>query len=358
MEVRHLLSFLLTAFAIIMTTKATKIVESFPIQTFTKLSTNIAPPTYATLRIAQTELNSNATSIGSHGGDGELGHLALTITPAAYIALSEGGVPFVPPVNPGAVPIHAAGATGPQIAETNRQFKEDQATFRLYKEVDHALRNQLIAACHPTYIRALSHDTLGFGKVTCLQLLTHLWKSYGVIKQDELNENYARMNTAWNPPTPIEDLFTQLEEGEKFATAGREDISPVAIVRMAYNLIEATGLFDLPCRDWRNKTDAEKTMDNFKDFFQKAEFDRRRNITSQSAGFHGAHKATVTTPKAVAPVTTVAPTTSTSYCWTHGTSKNAKHTSSTCENKAEGHQDDATSTDKKGGSTKIWGPKK
>ena len=37
------------------------------------------------------------------------------------------------------------------------------------------------------------------------------------------------------------------------------------------------------------------------------------------------------------------------YCWTHG---GCNHKSSECRNKKEGHQDDATFNDKKGGSTK------
>ena len=38
-----------------------------------------------------------------------------------------------------------------------------------------------------------------------------------------------------------------------------------------------------------------------------------------------------------------------SYCWTHGTTSNLRHTSATCRRKASGHQDDATYSDCKGG---------
>lgn len=39
-----------------------------------------------------------------------------------------------------------------------------------------------------------------------------------------------------------------------------------------------------------------------------------------------------------------------SYCWTHGVTSNLRHTSATCRRKASGHKDDATFTDRKGGS--------
>ncbi|EEC46864.1 predicted protein [Phaeodactylum tricornutum CCAP 1055/1] len=42
------------------------------------------------------------------------------------------------------------------------------------------------------------------------------------------------------------------------------------------------------------------------------------------------------------------------YCWTHGTSKNRRHTSATCKDNVPGHRDDATASNPIGGSTKIW----
>jgi hypothetical protein len=45
------------------------------------------------------------------------------------------------------------------------------------------------------------------------------------------------------------------------------------------------------------------------------------------------------------------PTASLGYCWTHGSSKNGNHTSMTCQNKDPNHQDEATVDKKMGGST-------
>ncbi len=44
------------------------------------------------------------------------------------------------------------------------------------------------------------------------------------------------------------------------------------------------------------------------------------------------------------------------YCWTHGHRVRKSHTSETCTNRAEGHDNKATSKDTKGGSTanKDW----
>lgn len=338
-----------------MTTSISKIADSFPIKTLTPISTSTSKPTYATITKAQTQLNGNAMSIPSDGGDGILGHIALTVSAAAYNGLSAGNVPFVPPANPGAAPVHPPNPTAPQIAEVNRQWKEDRTTYRTYHDVDKALRNQVIEAVDPSYIRSLYNTTTGYGNLTCRQLLEHLWLQYGTIMQDELDANTTSMMQPWSPPTPIETLFTQLDEGAIFAIAGGEPIAPATIVRIGYNIMEANGLFDTACHKWRTEfTAPNKTLDAFKTHFLAADKDRSRNMTSGNSGFKGANKAT-TSPTALDAVIANA---STSYCWTHGSSKNAKHTSGTCENKAEGHQDDATINNKKGGSTKVWGPKK
>jgi hypothetical protein len=49
--------------------------------------------------------------------------------------------------------------------------------------------NLLIVAVHQSYICHLQNSVLGFGNVTCHELLGHLWTNYGKITQSELDEN-------------------------------------------------------------------------------------------------------------------------------------------------------------------------
>ena len=79
----------------------------FPIPVLTPIATVTSPPTYATICLAQTQLNSNATTVPSHERDGIHGHPALTLSPAAYL-LRSGGVPFIAPVNGPRQPEHPA----------------------------------------------------------------------------------------------------------------------------------------------------------------------------------------------------------------------------------------------------------
>jgi hypothetical protein len=169
------------------------------------------------------------------------------------------------------------------------------------------------------------------------------------------------MQAPWHPPTPIEALFTQLNVGIRFATAGNDAPSEASVIRIGYNIINATGFFDVACREWRGKPDADKTLTTFRRHFRDADQDRRHSTTTAgSAGYHGANAAIKQPPTQTA--TAPAPRgpdlrPNTSYCWSHGFLKNQKHTSLTCQFKKDGHQDTATATNQLGGSTGIFTPR-
>jgi hypothetical protein len=63
---------------------------------------------------------------------------------------------------------------------------------------------------------------IGFGNKTVFQILTYLHTTFGSISEKELEQNTARMQLQWNPPTAIEALFLQFDNGVYFATAGQD----------------------------------------------------------------------------------------------------------------------------------------
>jgi hypothetical protein len=69
-----------------------KIVDGFPHPMIPPI---IGIPTYEAIANLNLHLNANAASVQSNLGDGQLGLLALTISPAIYNALSA--IAFVPP---------------------------------------------------------------------------------------------------------------------------------------------------------------------------------------------------------------------------------------------------------------------
>jgi len=188
---------------------------NFPAPSLTPLGTLTKQPTYLTIETAQKELNANAISVDSYDGGGLNGHLALTVTPAAYLAHDHRSpLVYVPPVAPAAEPVFPTEApTGPQITEANRLLLVRQKTFKLYHDVDKALVRQIIAVTPLIYQHALNDRQSGFSRVTCLQMLTHLRTQYGQVTMEMKDDNIQRMSTAWHPLMPIDTLFQQLEDG-------------------------------------------------------------------------------------------------------------------------------------------------
>jgi hypothetical protein len=167
-----------------------------------------------------------------------------------------------------------------------------------------------------------------------------------------VDDNLDRMQNPWHPPTPVEQLFKQIEIGKKFANDGSDPLSDHQIVHIAYNIVNDTGRFSLATRDWRSKIATDQTWTNFQTFFTAAYKDLQLTDTICTTGFHGAanhasnHTATknnstqlASTKSALAvsektlaaaladnavisTPTAPQPQADTRYCWSHGTSRN------------------------------------
>jgi hypothetical protein len=329
----------------------------FPHPTLTPLSTTT--PNQTTLKILHQEMNANAIAVTSNRGNGQLGHLALVISPAKYLILS--GIPFVPPVHPGNAPVHAVGATGPQITETNRQFSADLKEFTLYFNTEAALKKVLLQAVPATFTQKLRDEELGYASTTTLQLLTHLDTTYGVVNEDDLDRNLAALHKPWKLHLPIETLFHQIHTCRTFAALS-DPISEATAVRAGLNNIENTGMFTEAIREWRNSPLGNRSLAEFEVHFSKADVERKRLLTTRTAGYH--HAATLTeteTTEATTKPTANAVTNSNKtdntptyyYCWSHGLHTNKNHTSLTCRNQAEGHRTEATLQNMLGGCNVI-----
>jgi hypothetical protein len=97
------------------------------------------------------------------------------------------------------------------------------------------------------------------------------------------------MQLQWTPPTAIEALFLQIEDGLSFATSGHDAPTKQTVLRWAYNNIEQTGRFDIACREWRQMNSSAKDWLTFKRHFKAADKDLRRMDITGSAGYTVQH---------------------------------------------------------------------
>lgn len=259
----------------------------FPHPTILQTHAPNMEPTYDSLHAAITQLNANAASVPTSGGDGILGHLVLTLGAAGYTAISINNVPHDPPVPPPAIPVIPGNATAALISELRTQHNDEKRHYKTYYAVDAALKQQLLQATDERFVVSLKHRTYGFALVRTRTIIAHLYTTYGTITSEELTQNDELMRVPWEPTTPIEGLFEQIDDGSAYAISGGDPYTDKQLVRFGYNNIDSNGRMSLACRDWRQKPEIDRTWANFKTDFKRAHLDLRLQTTSGSAGFQG-----------------------------------------------------------------------
>jgi hypothetical protein len=219
------------------------------------------------------------------------------MTPAVYATISV--VPFTAPGNPGPTPTIPGGRPSTDtIQATVRNHAESLRVWRLYNNVDKALKQQLIQAVKKQLIRAvtrmyihtLEDPHIGFANVTTLMLLQHLLATYGRITKHALNTNDIAFKGPLDPAQPFETFITQIEDTTEYAAAGNTPYSAAQVIANAYTLVFNTGLFPDACREWRRRPIPEKIWSNFKTHFSEAHHGYRlTQSTAQTAGYHTAN---------------------------------------------------------------------
>ena len=389
-----------------MTSSVEKIRDSFPFLTVDPI---VGQPTYEAIKELQKKLNANAASIHSHLGNGKLGLLYLTMTPEVYNTLSD--VAFVPPLNPGPNVTYPPEGTQYQIRAAEKLHSESTKLFKQYDACDKALKQMLIGAVDGMFLTAKCDPYVGFANTTTLELLTHLYKTYGRISDVDLRKNQELLSDPFDANLPIESFFRRVEECVDFASAGQTPFSPQQVVISAFYTVQKSGYFPDDAKEWRRLPEANKTWEEFKIHFSRAYHELKETMeTAQSAGFHGAnnayHEETAVALNnlanaAVADKRTMENLTNSvnsltqqlaltneklreaqrltislqnelqnskkggnngkigkksiiydKYCWTHG--PKCSHTSSDCNRRVDGHKVEATEENRMGGRETKW----
>ena len=82
-------------------------------------------------------------------------------------------------------------------------FKQNQALFRKYIAVDRALKKHIFSAVEPVFLSPLVDQLKGFGQVTALTMLQHMFSGYGSIDKINLEENTVKMMGPHDPAEPL-----------------------------------------------------------------------------------------------------------------------------------------------------------
>ena len=263
------------------TTGVDGIIAAFPKSTIPPIH---GEPDRITLIAMHKLLCANAASITTNLGGGNHGHLSLLMTAAEY--LEETQKIFTPPTNPGEDPTTTKDPN--DQASENDRFKRHVRVFEKYQNTDKALKQQIEETIESDYLSSLHNELTGYSRVTSLQMLQHLYKTYGRIDDTDIEKNNEKMMTAYDPELPIAKLTIQLENGRKFAHLGKQTITESMMISKGITLLRNTGVFHDDIKEWRRRPDTEKTWDAFKIHFQMAHQERRTQMTTAGNGGYNA----------------------------------------------------------------------
>ena len=129
---------------------------------------------------------------------------------------------FVPPHNPGYYP--PIMGTAQEQALGKKRFQQNQALFRRYAAVNVALKKQIVTAVQLFSPSPRVDHLTGFGQVSVLQMIKHLFTSYREIYKINLKENTVKMMGPYDPAETLARLINQLEIRIEFLLAGEKTI--------------------------------------------------------------------------------------------------------------------------------------
>ena len=75
------------------------------------------------------------------------------------------------------------------------------------------MKRQIVTAVEPVLLSPMVDQLTGFGQVSALTMLQHIFSSYGVINEIGLEENAVKMMGTYDPAEPLARLNEQLEKG-------------------------------------------------------------------------------------------------------------------------------------------------
>ena len=246
-------------------------------------------PTRESLLTLFRQLKRNAQRVPTTLGGGQLGYLALTVTPAVYNAIPN-AANFVRPVDPGiftltpnptpttrgtraAGPTVAPPLTPADIATQKAQYDENKRLYNEVQAVEMILRNQLIEAIEPIYLRPLRNNHTDMINESIPDIMLFLLTNYGQLSDPQLLQKEQDLIAfTYNPQDQPDVVFNEIDDYSDLC----DIINPIddrKKLQLSYCIFQKTGIFRDTLKTWNAKAAVEKTYANFKLFMRQEHAD-------------------------------------------------------------------------------------
>jgi hypothetical protein len=171
------------------------------------------------------------------------------MTAGQYIAISP--IPFGAAADPDPVALVLLGTEDIVAANMVWMYDEHKRAFNTHINCDEAGKKLILTAFPNTYTSALEDYLLGYAGVTVRELVKYIIHTYTRIDPTQLADCYTKMTRPYNLQYPIETLLTQIDDGVRYALAGRQPYGEAQYVNIAFLLILATQSLPLAYAEWQ-----------------------------------------------------------------------------------------------------------
>ena len=216
------------------------------------------------------------------------GYLGLVLDPITYGTIPH-SAPFVCPTDPGIFSVvtpvaptirtragrggGAAALTGPTAATIATQQAQHEERKRLYNKcqaVELALRNQIVKAIDPIYLKPLRNSATHRLTARIPAIFQFLQTTYGKVSDPQLLQKEANVTAyVYDPRDPPDMAFNNVDNYSDLCDLILRPVSDRKRLQLVYCIFQKTGAFTDSLKTWNGKPQADKTYNNFRVFMRK-----------------------------------------------------------------------------------------
>ena len=210
----------------------------------------IGKPTKVTLDNLLDKCIKNLASVSSGLGSGDHGLTGLILCDAKYHR--ETGHHFIDPVYPGEIANTAMCANVADERRVRDQFHSDTSIFNKVTIAGQAIRNIVIEVIDTMYLDPLRLPLTGLASVPIREIFRTLMPQHGHVTSADRNQAEADAKSPWDPTTPVQNLFTQIQNAADLVEAAGDPFTDKQLVLKTASFTDAL-------RAWRCKNEADKS---------------------------------------------------------------------------------------------------
>ena len=215
---------------------------------------------------------------------GPLGYLFVALPQMHYARFTA--VPLVIPAPTPNLPNFIDGMNSGQREQVRLNWTAHKAENNNIANMNEALTSVFLEAIGDTYKKHLDNDLVGRVTSNFWQIFTTFLNKYGKIKPMDLENNLIRMKKDWDPSSPIEDLFAQINDANEYSIFAQHPYGVRDLVQAGEVVILRTNMFASEYKDWRTVDMADRTWNNFQDWWQEAyDLKEETETTAASMGY-------------------------------------------------------------------------